>query len=101
MQDLIEENAKLKKKLAKLQQLDILVLWDGEDGGPQLKVVAPTNFREESEAYLENIWEGVGYGERRPCATLFRVNVQKSSKAVSSGDVEIEEGMTKYNAPNY
>ena len=87
--------------------MDVLVVWDGEDGGPKVRAVAPSAaHRAACLAALESVWDydhhrdcpylprgrgtapirGYLPGERRPCATLFEVSVQTPDERVLLGE---------------
>ena len=109
-------------RIAVGQWLDVLVVWDGEDGGPQLRALAPAASRAETAQALADVWNyehprdcpygrernGVAdvriraysAGERRPCATLFRARVQ-SAAAVADGEPDKDRSLEQFNMPDY
>jgi len=110
------ENAELKAKLSRFEALDILVVWDGEDGGPKVRVVAPNDLREDSQRALDFIWENqyprdseyndmrtkaYAAGERRPMARLYRVKPQLTSEEVDAGEPDFDTSQSRFHLPPY
>ena len=136
VQDLESELERLQKELAEMKAqkdarassaaspsakegdwVDVLVVWDGEDGGPKLRAVAPAACRPQTNQALDTIWDYDGSrdspyrrppgvkikaymrGERRPCATLFRARLQ-SAADVDEGEPDFDKDNERFNMPD-
>lgn len=108
--ELQSEVRRLRARVAELSALDVLVVWNGEDGGPRVRVLAPTTLRAAAERALTSVWDydahadsirPVAYlsGERRPCASLYRVRVQTTEQEVDLGEPDFI-GQSQHNMPD-
>uniref|UniRef100_A0A7S2TN92 Uncharacterized protein n=1 Tax=Lotharella oceanica TaxID=641309 RepID=A0A7S2TN92_9EUKA len=111
-----KENAELRAKLKRFNALDVLVVWNGEDGGPKVRVVAPSDLRDESLRALDFIWDhkyprdseynhahrtkAYAPGERRPMASLYRVKPQLTSAEVDAGEPDFDRDSFRFKAPS-
>ena len=105
-EELLAEIARLKEEVAALSQLDVLIVWNGEDSGPRVRAVAPASLRASSRLALERVWD-VQTSAARLCteacptavATLFRVAVQRSAAEVERGEPDQDRTLRESSSP--